>query len=248
VVNLRKQVNMTKATRACDVGDCDRKHLARGLCSMHYKRKHATKTKYQIVCEVCGSGHAGSRPTQRFCSDACKGVAYQTERRTTSRELVHVGPAYPVTWLPPQHPVIRGVAKAKRRTWYCGSCAWCGEGYSTLFPQGRYCSRRCLRAQARADYRLSRGAFAVSRRVRLSIYERDAWTCQLCMESVDQDLMTTDPQNEWAPSLDHIECQAWALVADHSPNNLRLAHRWCNSVRGDGRWHPEDILRAPRAA
>lgn len=32
---------------------------------------------------------------------------------------------------------------------------------------------------------------------------------------------------------------------DHSPANLRLAHRWCNSVRGDESIHAADILLPP---
>ncbi len=70
-------------------------------------------------------------------------------------------------------------------------------------------------------------------RIRVDIYERDEWTCQLCFEPVDRDLMTLDPSNVWAPTLDHIVCQSWTSEPDHSPENLRLAHRWCNSVRSD---------------
>jgi 5-methylcytosine-specific restriction endonuclease McrA len=76
------------------------------------------------------------------------------------------------------------------------------------------------------------GRFRLPRNVRLAIYRRDEWTCQLCTEPVDPKLMDSDPLNDWAPSLDHIDCQSWG-VRDHSPENLRLAHRWCNSVRGD---------------
>lgn len=80
-------------------------------------------------------------------------------------------------------------------------------------------------------------------RDRLAIYERDGWVCQLCMEPTDRDLMSTDPRNDWAPSLDHIEPQSHALIPDHSPANLRLAHRWCNSVRGDLTYYSEADLR-----
>jgi 5-methylcytosine-specific restriction endonuclease McrA len=69
--------------------------------------------------------------------------------------------------------------------------------------------------------------------VRLAIYERDGWVCQLCHEPVDPDL---DQSDVWGATLDHIECQSWALIPDHRPTNLRLAHRWCNSARGDERY------------
>ena len=41
-----------------------------------------------------------------------------------------------------------------------------------------------------------------------------------------------------AATLDHIECRAWALIPDDTPRNLRLAHRLCNSTRGDESWSP----------
>jgi len=44
------------------------------------------------------------------------------------------------------------------------------------------------------------------------------------------------PNDRWAATLDHIECQSWALMADHSEANLRLAHRMCNSIRSDERY------------
>lgn len=70
----------------------------------------------------------------------------------------------------------------------------------------------------------------VPRPVRLAIYERDGWICQLCFEPVDPDLHFN---HRMAATLDHIECQSWALVPDHRPENLRLAHRSCNSIRRD---------------
>jgi hypothetical protein len=91
----------------------------------------------------------------------------------------------------------------------------------------RFCSVQCAKNAGRAR----RGdRFQPSPKFRLAIYERDRWICQLCIEPVDPTLPQSDT---WGATLDHIECQSWALFADHSAANLRLAHRWCNSVRGD---------------
>lgn len=70
----------------------------------------------------------------------------------------------------------------------------------------------------------------ISTQRRHAIYERDNWTCQLCMKPVDKTLPALD---RMAATLDHIECQSWVLVPDHSDQNLRLAHRSCNSKRRD---------------
>lgn len=81
--------------------------------------------------------------------------------------------------------------------------------------------------------REARGYFWISLRNRLAIYERDGWVCQLCGDPVPRDVDYLDPL---AATLDHIECQSWALIPDHSPSNLRLAHRLCNSLRSDRPW------------
>lgn len=63
---------------------------------------------------------------------------------------------------------------------------------------------------------------------RLAIYERDGWTCWLCGLPVDGD---DDPKSgRFYPTLDHVipRCDG----GDHSDENLRCAHRSCNSSRG----------------
>lgn len=65
---------------------------------------------------------------------------------------------------------------------------------------------------------------------RQAIYDRDGWTCQLCLEPVDRTAHWNDLR---AATLDHIEPQSVALIPNHSPDNLRLAHRICNARRGN---------------
>lgn len=72
--------------------------------------------------------------------------------------------------------------------------------------------------------------YHLSRADRLAIYERDGWVCQICFDAVAQDLHFNDLM---APTLDHIEPQSAALIPNHSPQNLRLAHRICNARRGN---------------
>lgn len=70
----------------------------------------------------------------------------------------------------------------------------------------------------------------ISRADRLAIYERDQWTCQLCRGPVDPTLTGRD---RLGATLDHIEPRSLALIVDDSSANLRLAHRSCNSARGN---------------
>lgn len=59
--------------------------------------------------------------------------------------------------------------------------------------------------------------------------ERDGWRCHLCERSVDKTRRGNDPL---APTYDHL-----IPVVDggtDAPENLRLAHRHCNTRRGAG--------------
>ena len=111
------------------------------------------------------------------------------------------------------------------RVWTVGNCPWCGEFFTS--PNAKFCSRRC-----RTYERESRNPFkfVISPLTRNEIYERDKWICQLCFEPVDPELNYLD---NWAASLDHIIPQSVMLVPDHSPENLQLAHRVCNSMKGN---------------
>lgn len=116
-----------------------------------------------------------------------------------------------------------GTAGPSGWPWVQGICPCCCEPFIRKGAASPYCSRECNRKDN------PKSGF-ISRSERLAIYERDNWTCQLCFKPVDPNLHYLD---DWAATLDHIVPQSHTLFPDHSPSNLRLAHRWCNSVRGD---------------
>lgn len=113
------------------------------------------------------------------------------------------------------------------RVFIVGGCSWCGEYVTAL---GRYCSDKC-KTSAGLKKRSSGNTFKISPKKRREIYVRDGWTCQLCTHPVSPD---EHYLSDFAASLDHIIPQALQIIPDHSPENLRLVHRWCNSSRGDG--------------
>lgn len=91
----------------------------------------------------------------------------------------------------------------------------------------------CADCKWRHGYKLN-----ISRADRLAIYVRDGWTCGICCEPVDPELPSNDV---WGATLDHIVPRSQG--GTDGATNLRLAHRWCNSVRGDLRRHTDDDLR-----
>jgi hypothetical protein len=122
----------------------------------------------------------------------------------------------------------RGVPANPRWPFVSGECDWCGEQFTRRGAPSGYCSKRCS-SKARRNW--------IGKRARFALYERDGWTCQICLEAVDPD--TTD---EWRPTLDHIVPRSHGGSDD--PSNLRLAHLWCNSVRGDLSHYSDEDLQA----
>lgn len=193
-----------------------RKRNGRGYYAGYARSRPAPKT----ACVSCGDPVPGSKsdkPLHRACRQK---IARATRRRADAlRRSSQAAAGTSSTW-----------------AWVTGECAQCLTYFVRHGQSSRFCSSTCRRKAHRA--------WKIALRDRLAIYERDGWTCQICTEPVDRDLMTTDPGGNWAPSLDHIEPQSWALIPDHSPENLRLAHRWCNSVRGDLTHYSDSDLQA----
>lgn len=112
-----------------------------------------------------------------------------------------------------------------KRVWTSGPCAWCGDAF---VGQGATCSTKCSDSRGRSLR--SAAAFKISPRRRVALYERDGWICYLCYLPVDSEVNYLD---DWSPTLDHIVPQSHVLIPDHSDSNLKTAHRFCNSLRGD---------------
>lgn len=233
-----------------------RKSICSRTCAQRqYFAGRRRRRSQERACKVCAGLFVSDRDAAVVCSRHCAGLLGGAGRSEALRQarlpVLHPDPS-PMSWLPDRHPARRLPVKPAATWWkvlVSGTCAHAGCGVSfvalaaSFQTAPRYCSDRCAKRAAR-----SRGSkrgthktrFVVPKRTRLMIYERDGWTCQLCGDPVDPSL---DPTDSWAATLDHIVCQSWGTQADHSSDNLRLAHRWCNSVRGDETHHTVDVLR-----
>lgn len=198
--------------------ECGRKAIARNLCNTHYSQKfQGAVAKVSSPCRVCGEP-VSHLPTSEFpCHRNCKGLVPEWKRKGLP------GPA--------EKRARRIIAKAAAgthgggRVWTVGNCSWCGDHFTS--PNAKFCSRNCAKYSRDAN---NPHKFSISPVRRAALYERDNWTCQLCFEPVDPTLHYLDA---WAATLDHVIPQSWMLVPDHSESNLQLAHRMCNSLKGD---------------
>lgn len=210
--------------------DCERPVVRGALpkwCSqrcidLSKKGKHGT-------CEECGVGFFGLGT--RFCSQGC---AIFNEKKSR-RVMVYVGPPVPHVPVVMAAPVNEDFSPRWWSRFVSGPCLWCGENFTApTTTEARACSLRCAKRYSKARHASARGGrFQPSPTLRRQVYERDNWICQLCMDPVDPAAHT---HSDWYPSLDHIAPQSSTTVPDHSPENLRTAHRWCNAIRGDDRY------------
>jgi hypothetical protein len=223
--------------KRCTEDGCDKKLVARGLCSTHYNRKyqpnrHRPKTRPCAWCgtPVTGSG-GGGRKMGAACSTACRrhllALALRGGSKAEGKALIAIAEQREAKTDRRPRP-----AKPARKRWFAGACAVCSAPFISPHFE-KTCGDDCTELKRRGDrseakYRrraLERSAF-VSAVNRHEIFRRDNWTCWLCHEQTDPD---ADPQSDHAPSLDHII--PLANGGTHEPGNVATAHRGCNARR-----------------
>ena len=227
--------NPDSTVRTCTVAGCSRPLRARGLCGTHYNQQHAPDRHRTVamICDGCGVT-VHKEPSRRnryanlYCTPECRDTHRWAELRASRKQVVIYKP--PPLW----HRAVTAIGTDKQRpsrTWTVGVCPQCGDGFTDIQPQTRFCSPACARRWHRTAWKIKTNRI-IPPSVRALVYDRDAATCQLCSTRVD---MALPPSHPYGPTLDHIICQSWTLIPDHSAQNLRLAHRMCNSIRGDER-------------
>ena len=235
----QKAAAKTRPGKPCTENECDRKVVARGLCSTHYNRKHQPdrhKPKTR-PCAYCGTPTTGSggggRKMGAACSTSCRRhlqtLTMRGESKSTCKALATIPKRRSVTADARPRP-----SRSARLRWFAGTCRVCGRAFVAGLP-GVTCSGACGDAHERAVRRehkhrrraRQRGAF-VAPVDRYAIYRRDNWKCWLCQEPCDRN---ADPQSDRAPSLDHII--PLANGGTHEPGNVQTAHRLCNSLRSN---------------
>ena len=220
---------------------CDECRAVKAAAQREYvaqRRNNGNPVDYarrvERICEHCGEAF-GAKVYQagRFCSTECAKQAQIALRKTgTRRDSARKWRAMS----PVHHDAIRRAAAAAEgttgggRVFIQGACVVCGDQFLSAGIQSRYCSRDCrMVARPRSKW--------ISGSNRIAIYLRDDWTCQICGERVDRH---ADPLSDWYPSLDHIVPRSHGGTDD--ADNLRTAHRWCNSVRGDLTYYTDAVL------
>ena len=209
--------------RRCKCDECRaknteraRKYRAKRVAEGRPLRRPSRARPNVPSCIGCGEPVFGSKIGSKYlpCHRECRSLVPDWKRRGNSE------PPWFTAVKRKQERAAEGVSR--NRPFIQGPCAWCGVQF--LSSRGRYCSRSCAGAAGASR----RGKFSVSPLVRAAIYERDRFLCHLCGRKVDVSLPGS---NALGPTLDHVVPQAQG--GTHDVDNLRLAHRKCNSIRRD---------------
>jgi len=173
-------------------------------------RRQAVLPGSAAACPTCGWSFIVS-PRQVFCSAHCSAVANSGRRSPPKSSPILVHPCRICGRL----YVIHGMARADK------AC----------------CSDEC-RKMARVDSNRRknlkrRGAVAGGVKYTFRyVANRDGWRCHLCGKKVDPNLSRRDPMGG---SIDHLlPISPKHGAGRDAPENVKLAHLQCNSVRSAG--------------
>jgi 5-methylcytosine-specific restriction endonuclease McrA len=100
--------------------------------------------------------------------------------------------------------------------------------HASTTPEQRETAKR-LRYQEKCRWRRALKAGRIAEPYTLAeVAERDGYRCGICRVEVDMDL---DGRLGMGPSIDHVV--PISLGGDDTPANVQLAHRRCNSRKGN---------------
>jgi 5-methylcytosine-specific restriction endonuclease McrA len=160
----------------------------------------------ETECVQCGKVFLRRSSNHKYCSDKCA-------RKANSKKVMRTK-----------------------------TCKECGKEFITDHDKTLYCSSKCSNR-----YRKKRNALSKDKRLSLNgkidysislkkLYKRDKGICYICGKQCNlKDVEITEEgyyiAGEDYPSIDHVI--PIAKGGKHSWNNIKLAHRRCNAVKGD---------------
>jgi len=248
--------------RQCAADGCARfvsPKSARGMCALHYQRVLRTGTSTQRPCAGCREplerGFQNSGP--KYCSDTCKPRCSvdgcDQPARKQSWCASHYAQARRTGCSPKPFKYRwgeRSPCLVCQREWEPGHYRrFCSSACMVLYREhnGRVPSTvRCVACgcdidltqrgkggqRRKASTKFCRPCKQDYSKYKLSARElalRDGVACGICGDPVDMDLRRS--QSGMCASVDHVIPRA--LGGTHEPENLQLAHLYCNQVKSD---------------
>lgn len=197
-----------------------------------------------MECAYCGKEFTGRR--RKYCSKECNDEAYKARMRANYKwiSVRHTHCDMCGKELPPRR--IRFCSVECGHRWHnikngwvldhgelTKTCCVCGKEFKTWKTRKDTCSEKCSRIMKNQKHDFRRDAKSGIELRKLA--ERDGQICHLCGEPVQWDDFEQKGDykvfgNKY-PSIDHV--LPISLGGQHSWDNVRLAHRQCNSMKGN---------------
>lgn len=200
------------------------------------------------VCLHCGGDMSGIAPNARYCGKKCRMVRARqnekTHRHESARSKKGWGPGSLINckldgciaifetdgirkFCSPEHlkEHYRSVGMASADGTWTFPCIDCSE--PAKFKRAR--RGRCATCRVKHDRAKARRKGANLLTVH-EIAERDGTRCHICRKPVD---MSLGGNHQMGPTVEHIVCRTWDGFDPSDPYNEVLAHRTCNTWRGN---------------
>lgn len=192
--------------------------------------------RVDLRCKECGTIFNRSMISvrKRRCScPTCRDKALAIRRKNREAALFEKKQRREALLLQKE---IEKAERAKQIEIVFHACPVCGE----LTTRPKYCSDDCCKKannstkDARRRKKIQNAMVDKDITV-MGLFKRDAGICYLCGERCNTEDYVMRGKNfiagDWYPSIDHVV--PLAKGGEHSWNNVRLAHRRCNSLKSD---------------
>ena len=206
-----------------------------------------SNVEYECICVRCGDTYIAKQKGSKYCSEECRRASDRDNKR-----IKYVGKRQ-------THCALCGVDLPKYKTKFCSNqcanrynniqkgiiedhgeltkvCPACGKTFKTWKSRQTTCSKVCSdRIHNQNADRRYQGKIVDHDITLQKVAERDHNQCQICGLFVDwSDYIQKDTSKicgRMYPSVDHII--PISLGGLHSWDNVQLAHRKCNSRKGN---------------
>lgn len=175
--------------------------------------------KVMKQCIHCGNEYTTGRCNQKFCNEDC---SYQYRLNQLDKQ------------------------RKAEATHYHKRCKECSKHYTTTRSTRKYCSDTCNeRYSNRQKETTRRKRIMMNGKVDWNIsierlLKRDGHTCYLCGEVVNTNVDTND---DYYPSIEHVI--PISKGGTHTWGNVKVAHRYCNSIKRDKLLETKQITLPP---
>ena len=198
------------------------------VCSRECGFKYvAVKRKKKKDCLTCGEEIIGAQEPD-YCSEECRPKRYCAVcgKELSGQQRKYCSNTCSDILAKEVYMESRELQSGSKECEECGTVFYANSRFNVIVLCSKKCSKKRNKRARRAR---KREAYSEPYRA-IDIYRRDKWKCQLCGKKVNPNLPYTD---KMSATIDHIT----PLGPDgpDSPDNVQLAHRICNSLKGDSR-------------